>query len=200
MKIIFDKKSLKNVITLFYINMMHMQLNSSPGIAHTALIYQIQRSGTFWWNAFLMFAIYDQTHENIVLTRVPPAFFCFFSVFSRPILPILPILPTFQILPTLPIAIGFSPVVLSEGQSKDMACQSFQCIVKIEIFETYFNSLKFLPLQLFQPNQVDYPLQLPKIEQNDDALLFSDQKQEKNCEMWKCEDLLTSNINAPSTM
>ena len=74
-----------------------------------------------------MFAIYDQTHENIVLTRVPPAFFCFFSVFSRPILPILP---TFQILPTLPIAIGFSPVVLSEGQSKDMACQSFQCIVK----------------------------------------------------------------------
>ena len=147
-----------------------------------------------------MFAIYDQTHENIVLTRVPPAFFCFFSVFSRPILPILPIFPTFQILPTLPIAIGFSPVVLSEGQSKDMACQSFQCIVKIEIFETYFNSLKFLPLQLFQPNQVDYLLQLPKIEQNDDALIFSDQKQEKNCEMLRCEDLLTSNINAPSTM
>ena len=124
-----------------------------------------------------MFAIYDQTHGNVFLTRVPPAFFCFFSVFSRPILP------TLEILPILPIAIGFSPVVLSEGQSKDMACQSFQCIVKIEIFETYFNSLKFLPLQLFQPNQVDYLLQLPKIEQNDDALIFSDQKHEKNCEM-----------------
>ena len=105
---------------------MHMQLNSGSSTcsAHTALIYQIQRSG---WYAFLMFAIYDQTHGNIVLTRVPPAFFCFFSVFSPPILPILP---TFQILPTLPITIGFSPVVLSEGQSKDMACQSFQCIVK----------------------------------------------------------------------
>ena len=107
-------------------NVMHMQLNSGSSTcsAHTALLYQIQRSG---WYAFLMFTIYDQTPGNIVLTRVPPAFLCFFSVFSPPILPILP---TFQLLPTLPITIGFSPVVLSEGQSKDMACQSFQCIVK----------------------------------------------------------------------
>ena len=144
-----------------------------------------------------MFAIYDQTHENIVLTRVPPAFFCFFSVFSRPILPILPILPTFQILPTLPIAIGFSPVVLSEGQSKDMACQSFQCIVKIEIFETYFNSY---PFSSFSQTKLTICFNCLKFEQNYDALIFSDQKQEKNCEMLRCEDLLTSNINAPSTM
>ena len=48
MEIIFDKNVSKNVINLFYTNMMHMQLNSgsSPCSAHTALIYQIQRSGT----------------------------------------------------------------------------------------------------------------------------------------------------------
>ena len=48
MEIIFDKNVSKNVITLFFTNMMHVQLNSgsSPCPAHTALIYQIQRSGT----------------------------------------------------------------------------------------------------------------------------------------------------------